>query len=168
MPSKVQLAASVLKSLVLNSQFLLSPSKTLILSEDCQLMAVFPSADAPIAALVPNPACEAVKLRVISPFWLSFPSDGTMFSFAQPANSRAAQANNNIFFISIFCFYSFQNDKYISAELLMQLLCLSICRMAIRFFPAGDANGLPPPLKLLSAPSGGRKRKNTGVFLLLG
>ena len=109
-PSKVQeVVVSVLKSLVLNWQFSFAPSKTLIWSVDCQLIAVdlAPSVSVvvtPITAFVPNPVWEALKLRVMSPFWeLSGFSVGVMFSFAQPANSSAAEANKSIFFISIVC-----------------------------------------------------------------
>ena len=96
---------SVLKSLVLNSQLAPAPSKTLIWSVDCQLIAVdlAPSVSvvvAPITALVPNPVWDALKLSVMSPFWelLSGVSVGVMFSFAQLANSSAAEANKSIFF----------------------------------------------------------------------
>ena len=68
-------------------------------------MAVVFDMVAPMTAFVPNPVWEALKLRVMSPFWelLSGVSVGVMFSFAQPANSSAAEANNSILFISIVC-----------------------------------------------------------------
>lgn len=72
-----------------------------------------------MTAFVPNPVWEALKLRVMSPFWelLSGFSVGVMFSLAQPANSSAASVKNHDFMNSV---GNLESKCYLCVEIILE------------------------------------------------